>query len=36
MKKIANGGPWTIPATIDEPAILDEIETALKGKGVGG
>jgi propionyl-CoA synthetase len=35
MKKIANGGPWTIPATIDDPAILGEIETALKGKGVG-
>jgi len=24
-----------MPATIDDPAILDEIGTALKGKGVG-
>jgi hypothetical protein len=24
-----------MPATIDDPAIMDEIGTALKGKGVG-
>jgi hypothetical protein len=24
-----------MPATIDDPAILDEIGSALKGKGVG-
>src|SRR5262245_7937625 len=35
MKKIADGEPWTMPATIDDPAILDEIGSALKGKGVG-
>jgi propionyl-CoA synthetase len=35
MKRIADGEPWTMPATIDDPAILDEIATALKGKGVG-
>ena len=35
MKKIADGEPWTMPATIDDPAILDEIGVALKGKGVG-
>jgi propionyl-CoA synthetase len=35
MKKIADGAPWTMPATIDDPAILDEIASALKGKGVG-
>jgi len=35
MKKIADGEPWTMPATIDDPAILDEIGGALKGKGVG-
>jgi propionyl-CoA synthetase len=35
MKRIADGEPWTLPATIDDPAILDEIATALKGKGVG-
>jgi propionyl-CoA synthetase len=32
MKKIADGDPWTMPATIDDPAILDEIGVALKGK----
>ncbi|MGB7035118.1 MAG: propionyl-CoA synthetase, partial [Xanthobacteraceae bacterium] len=36
IKKIADGEPWQMPATIDEPAILDEIGGALKGKGVGG
>jgi propionyl-CoA synthetase len=35
MKKIADGEVWTMPATIDDPAILDEIGGALKGKGVG-
>ena len=35
MKKIADGEPWSMPATIDDPAILDEIAAALKGKGVG-
>ena len=27
--------PWTMPATIDDPAILDEIGSAMKAKGVG-
>jgi propionyl-CoA synthetase len=35
MKKIADGDAWTMPATIDDPAILDEIGGALKGHGVG-
>jgi propionyl-CoA synthetase len=35
MKKIADGEEWTMPATIDDPAVLDEIGEALKGKGVG-
>jgi propionyl-CoA synthetase len=35
MKKIADDQPWTMPATIDDPAILDEIGGALKGKGLG-
>jgi propionyl-CoA synthetase len=35
MKKIADSETWTMPATIDDPAILDEIGTALKGHGVG-
>ena len=34
MKKIADGQSWTMPATIDDPLILNEIESALKVKGV--
>jgi propionyl-CoA synthetase len=34
MKKIADGESWTMPATIDDPAVLDEIGHALKAKGV--
>ena len=34
MKKIADGEGWTMPATIDDPVILDEIGSALKEKGV--
>ena len=34
MKKIADGDEWTAPATIDDPAILDEIQASLKAKGV--
>ena len=29
VKKIADGQPWTTPATIDDPAILGEITEAL-------
>jgi propionyl-CoA synthetase len=36
IKKMADGEPWTMPATIDDPAILDEIGSAMKGRGVGG
>ena len=35
MKKIADGQSWAIPATIDDPLILNEIENALKGKDLG-
>ncbi len=35
IKKIADGEEWQMPATIDDPAILDEIGSALKVKGVG-
>jgi propionyl-CoA synthetase len=35
IKKIADGTPWTMPATIDDPAILDEIGAAMKARGVG-
>ena len=33
MRKIANGQEYTMPATIDEPAILDEIKEALQSIG---
>ncbi|HEV2898805.1 MAG TPA: AMP-binding protein, partial [Pseudaminobacter sp.] len=36
MQKIADGEAWTMPATIDDPVILDEITQALRAKGVGG
>lgn len=32
IKKIADGEPWTMPATIEDPKVLDEIEEALKGR----
>ncbi|ACL57066.1 propionyl-CoA synthetase [Methylobacterium nodulans] len=35
MKKIADGEPWTTPATIDDPAILEEISAALHARGLG-
>ncbi len=35
IKKIADGDAWTMPATIEDPKVLDEIGGALKGKGVG-
>ena len=34
MKKIADHDSWSMPATIDDPAVLDEIENALKQKGI--
>ncbi|HEX2527387.1 MAG TPA: propionyl-CoA synthetase [Geminicoccus sp.] len=33
MKKIADGTPWTMPATIDDPKILEEITAALQQLG---
>jgi len=33
MKKIADGESYRMPATIDDPAILDEIADSLKGIG---
>jgi propionyl-CoA synthetase len=36
MKKIADGEAWNMPATIDDPAILDEITGALRQRGVAG
>jgi propionyl-CoA synthetase len=32
IKKIADGDPWTTPATIEDPKALDEISAALKGR----
>jgi len=33
MRKIADGEPWSLPATIDDPVILDEIAAALNALG---
>jgi propionyl-CoA synthetase len=33
MQKIADREPWKMPATIDDPAILDEIGEALRARG---
>ena len=33
MQKIADNDEWKLPATIDDPAILDEITDALRGVG---
>ncbi|RUM98386.1 propionyl-CoA synthetase [Pseudaminobacter arsenicus] len=35
MQKIADNEPWNMPATIDDPAILDEITAALQARGLG-
>ncbi len=34
IRKIADGEDWTMPATIDDPAILDEITAAMKTKSL--
>ena len=36
MAKIADGENWNMPATIDDPVILDEIKTALQSIGYAG
>ncbi|NQU71571.1 MAG: propionyl-CoA synthetase [Rhodospirillales bacterium] len=36
MRAIADCEDWKMPATIDDPAILDEIGVALRGIGYGG
>jgi propionyl-CoA synthetase len=33
IQKIADNTPYNAPATIDDPAILDEMEEALTGIG---
>lgn len=34
MRKIVDGEEWKMPATIDDPAILDEITGVLEGAGL--
>ena len=36
MRAIADCAPWNMPATIDDPAILDEITLTLKQLGYAG
>ena len=36
IQKIADNQEYNVPATIDDPAILGEMETALKGIGYAG
>lgn len=33
MRCIADGESWTMPATIDEPAALDDVTAAMKELG---
>jgi len=35
MQKIADCEPWNMPATIDDPTILDEIKAVLDARGIG-
>ena len=34
MRQIADGEEWKMPATIDDPAILDEITGVMVERGV--
>jgi propionyl-CoA synthetase len=36
MQKIADGEAWAMPATIDDPAILEEIGEVVRVRGMGG
>jgi len=36
MVKIADAEAFKMPATIDDPAVLDEIRDALRGLGLAG
>jgi propionyl-CoA synthetase len=33
MRQIADGEPYRVPATIDDPATLEEVKSALQGLG---
>ena len=35
IQKIADGLPWKMPATIDDPVTLEEIAEALRHRGFG-
>jgi len=35
MQKIVDGEAWMMPATIEDPAVLDEIAATLRGRGMG-
>jgi propionyl-CoA synthetase len=35
IAKIADGQEWKMPATIEDPAILDDIGAAMKARGIG-
>jgi propionyl-CoA synthetase len=35
MQKLADHQEWTMPATIDDPAIMDEIGEAMSRHGLG-
>jgi len=35
MQKIADKETWKMPATIDDPAIMDEITASMKARGIG-
>lgn len=36
MKRIADDEPWTMPATIDDASVLEEIGDSLRTRGIGG
>ncbi len=36
MQKIADRESWKMPATIDDPTVLEEIAAALRERGIGG
>ncbi len=35
IRKIADGEPFNMLATIDDPAILDEIKSAMNSRNIG-
>jgi propionyl-CoA synthetase len=35
IQKIADGETWKMPATIEDPAVLDEISTILRERHIG-